>query len=91
MDDRDTGEIGDGRCSADLGRANGYPERILAIVTKENICIKASDLHQAWDCFDHSFRRNDGWENVEKKNSWFWELSQGEWEWGHIEAVVKDK
>lgn len=48
-------ELGDsaGGC---LGKANGYPERLLALVLKSPVLVEADDLHPEWRVFQHRYR-----------------------------------
>lgn len=82
-------ELGDSENDSP-GRANGYPERLLGIVTRENIRVRQSDLFPDWRAFDTLFR-SAGWGVVQDQADWFWSLPEGAWEWGCIEVPVVDR
>jgi len=82
-------ELGDSSDPRTLGKANGYPERILAIVVDSHVNIKASDLHPDWAKYDTSYRDAGGWGVVQDETSWFWHLPSVTWTWGIIEIPVE--
>jgi hypothetical protein len=82
-------ELGDSSDPRALGKTNGYPERILAIVVDSHVNIKASDLHPDWTKFDTTYRGAGGWGVVQDETSWFWHLPSVTWTWGIIEVPVE--
>jgi len=83
-------ELGDSSNPRQLGKANGYPERILAIVVGDHVNVKASDLHPDWAKFDTTYRGTGGWGVVQDETSWFWHLPSVTWTWGIIEIPVEN-
>lgn len=83
-------ELGDSSNTSQLGKANGYPERLLAIVIDEHVNIKAGDFHPSWSVFDASYRSAENWGTVQDDTSWFWKLPPSAWSWGIIEVPVED-
>jgi len=88
-------ELGDGQRNR-LGRANGYPERLLALVMKRKVAVRASDLHPDWHVFDEHYRSagGSGWDDDEAVAEESSEFSQKfpvhEWGWGYVEVPVVD-
>jgi hypothetical protein len=89
------------------GPANIYPERIIAIITRENIPLKPSDLYPGWDIYDGVSpviemcgarggrgdvgADDDDFGQPDRSADWFWDRPTEDWQWGLIEVPVKDR
>jgi len=83
-------ELGDSSNPQTQGKANGYPERILAVVLDSHVNVKAGDLHPDWTKFDTTYRGTGSWGVVRDETSWFWHLPSATWTWGIIEIPVEN-
>ncbi|MCC5840625.1 MAG: hypothetical protein JJT96_10920 [Opitutales bacterium] len=75
----------------DERRANGYPERLLALVTPRLLGVAATDLHPDWEG-PAGTRGGDPWEGFAIATghpAGFWGQPEA-WEWGWWEAPVVD-
>lgn len=80
------------------GPLNEYPERLLAVITRENINIKPGDLYRSWDIYNTvnpalstrsvNSDEDDEW-RWDRSGEWFWDLPEEKWQWGVIEVPVK--
>lgn len=81
-------ELGDGQGNR-LGKANHYPEGILALITSGQIRIEAGDLHSDWRT---SYRGGSSWEQgevlSEAENALGCLLKSVDWAWGYLEVPV---
>ena len=87
-------EVGD--CLTDsLGHANGYPERLLAIVTTGRAGIWADSFDPEWSCDEPRYRTAAGWDQVldtSGAQASFWsQMPLDEWEWGLLEVPVVER
>ena len=90
---RELGDSEEGR----LGRANGHPERLLALVTEKPTTITAGDLHPEWLPFDHRFRSvaANPWtsgtvRSATAENTFLGTIGNNAWAWGWVEVSVVD-
>lgn len=87
-------ELGDSGGN-ELGRANGYPERVLAMVTAKRVEIETGDLHPDWKslCAAGRAATSDSWTQGEvtpaKEPRFPSRLAPGDWAWGLVEAKVE--
>jgi len=84
-------EVGDSVTDS-LGNANGYPERLLAIVTSNKAGIAADGFDPEWSCYATRYRGATGWDQVfdtaEERASFWTQMPLDEWEWGLLEVPV---
>ena len=66
------------------GPANGFPERVLAVVTVEARAVLPSCLHPSWN--DSAYTRGFGLPVVESRLS-AWPTAA--WDWGYCEAAIE--
>ena len=67
---------------------NGFPERLLVIITKEQVTLEASDLHPDWANLYNGAASRGGWNVIDRKAKVF-ELPMDKWSWGLCEAAVE--
>lgn len=88
-------EMGDGHANQ-VGKANGYPERVFALVMARKVAVEAGDLHPDWHVFDSSYRGvgESAWDQGEVIDGTRDEFSRrfrlGECAWGYLEVPVVD-
>ncbi|HOX04537.1 MAG TPA: DUF4384 domain-containing protein [Candidatus Paceibacterota bacterium] len=80
----------------DNGRANGYPERLLAVVTDRQVAVEAGDFHVDWLGFNAHYRGLDSeWDRgaVTDSLTGRFETKHGRegWGWGLFEIPVVDR
>lgn len=87
-------EVGDGR-GGRIGKVNGHPERLFALVMTRNVAVRAGMLHPDWHHYDESFRGGDGnadWDHgppiSETEDEFSQRFGLKEWAWGYLEVPV---
>ena len=84
-------ELGD-RQGTRLGKANNFPEGILALITSGQIRIEAGDLHSDWRT---SYRGGSAWDQGEVLAGADAGLSRllksVDWDWGYLEVPVVEQ
>jgi hypothetical protein len=73
-----------GQTWVEKGPVNGFPERVLAIVTAQARSVPLSSLHPSWS--DAAYSRGFGTPVVDSLVS-AWPVT--EWSWGLAEAAVE--
>ena len=89
-------EVGDGP-AGQIGKANGHPERLFALVMKRKVDVRAGMLHPDWHHYDESCRGGDGnseWDQgeviSETKDKFSQLFGLEEWAWGFLRVGVVD-
>ena len=78
------------------GPVTPWPERLLAVVTRENKNVKPGDLYPDWERYDapqvaRSRGVGDDEWDVDRAGEWFWDLPEQDWQWGLLEVPVKER